>query len=60
MGWIKEAKVIVQKRYGNYCSMCSELGIEPKPYHTFKDGDYGTKEYNNVREIYLTFKRKYR
>lgn len=43
--------------YGGYCNMCRELGIEPVRYDVFKDS---TKEYNNVRETYLTFKRKYR
>ena len=60
MGWVKEAKQVTQNMYGGYCSMCRELGIEPRPYHTFKNNDYGTTEYNNVRETYLTFKRKYR
>jgi hypothetical protein len=55
MGWIKEAKEVTQSMYGGYCNMCRELGIEPIPYHHFD-----TKEYNNVRETYLTFKRKYR
>lgn len=57
MGWIKEAKEITQQMYGGYCNMCRELGIEPVRYDVFKDS---TKEYNNVRETYLTFKRKYR
>ena len=57
MGWIKEAKIVTQKMYGGYCNMCRELGIEPIPYNSFKDDPM---EYNNVRETYLTFKRKYR
>jgi hypothetical protein len=46
---------ITQGVYGHYCSMCIELGIEPRPYRVFKDT--GSEEYNNVRETYLTFKR---
>jgi|TARA_R110000803_G_scaffold43094_5_gene92258 hypothetical protein len=55
MGWVQEVKEVTQSMYGGYCNMCGELGIEPIPYHQFN-----TKEYNNVRETYLTFKRKYR
>jgi hypothetical protein len=55
MGWVSEAKEVTQNMYGGYCNMCRELGIEPLPYHNFNP-----IEYNNVRETYLTFKRKYR
>ncbi len=55
--YFTEAKIVNQKMYGGYCNMCRELGIEPKTYDSFKNDPM---EYKNVRETYLTFKRKYR
>ena len=55
--YFKEARIVNQKMYGGYCNMCRELHIEPKTYEYFKDNP---SEYNNVRETYLTFRRKYR
>jgi hypothetical protein len=53
MSWKTEAKKVTQSMYGGYCNMCYELGIKPVPYHSFNE-----REYNNVRETYLTFRRK--
>ena len=36
MGWKAEAKEIKQKKYGIYCVLCREKGIEPVPYHFFE------------------------
>ena len=53
MGWLTETKELTRAMYGGYCNMCRELGIEPVPYHSFN-----TKEYNNVRETYMTFRKR--
>ena len=53
MSWLKETKELTVAMYGGYCGMCRELGIEPVPYHSFN-----LEEYNNVRDTYLTFKRR--
>jgi hypothetical protein len=46
MSWKTEARAVRQAEYGYYRLMCSELNIQPVPFHEFDRA-----EYNRVKEL---------
>lgn len=40
MSWKSEAKMVMQKKYGGYCTMCRQLNINPISFHSFTLNEY--------------------